>query len=279
MSSAERFTIPTRGGRKVHGEVRMPQGDGRAPVVVVAHGWLGHKGHGLVPYVADGLAERGLAAVTFSFSGSGVPEGADEVIDVDAFAENTVGKEIEDLEAVVTAVFERTLPGRERFEIYRIGALGHDLGASVALLEARGDTRVKAVAGLGPLVALDRPVPDEARDAWLLRETYEFRDPATNRALRLGPSYLRDLRARRKEYDLVEAVQELDRPFLVVHGDRDEAARDSRMLFFANSACAEIHVIPGADHAFGCGHPLASPTEAVGAARAAAIRFFEEKLR
>lgn len=279
MSSAERFTIPSRGGRKIHGEVRMPAGDGPVPVVVVAHGWLGHKGRQPVPFVVDGLADRGFAAVTFSFSGSGVPEDADDVVDVDAFAANTVWKEIEDLEAVVTAVFERILPGRERFEIYRIGALGQDLGASVALIEARADTRVKAVAALGPLVSLDRPVPEEARDAWHLAEDHEFRDPRTSRPLRLGPAYLRDLRARRKEYDLFEAVQAIDRPFLVVHGDRDEEARDSKMLFFANSACAEIQVIPGADHAFGCAHPLPVPTEALGAARAAAVRFFEEKLR
>src|SRR5437588_11707649 len=85
------------------GDVRLPPGEGRAPVVALAHGWLGWKDWGYLPHAAETLAAAGFVAVSFSFSGSGVPAGADEIRDVEAFAANTWSREVRDLGRVVTA--------------------------------------------------------------------------------------------------------------------------------------------------------------------------------
>jgi pimeloyl-ACP methyl ester carboxylesterase len=262
------------------GDVRLPAGSEPVPVVAIAHGWLGWKDHGFLPYFAEGLAAAGLAAVSYSFSCSGVPAGADAIEDVDAFAKSTWSREVADQERIVTAIFERLLPGAARFDIYKIGAVGHDTGGAVALLEARRDSRVKAVVTIGAPARLDRVVPEEAREAFLARGEWRFRDPRTNRMLRLEPGILRDLRARAADLDVRAAAQELATRFLVIHGaeDRRVPLQEARSLFFSNSDQAEIEVLPGADHDLGATHPMGEPAEAVRIARAAMIRFLKERL-
>lgn len=282
------FRLPAGKGLSIDGDVRLPAarkdepGGGQEPVAVLAHGWLGAHRSSFFPYLAEGLVESGLVTVAFSFSGSGAGAQGGEPMDVDAFAANTVSQEIEDLRQIVTAVFERILPGRERFDIYRIGVLGHDLGASVAFLEAARDTRVKALVALAPYARIEDLLPDEAFDAWLTKGTYEFRDPRTNRKLRLDETFLRDLRARRDELDIVQAAQSLRAPYLVVHGDADAkvALRAAKTLFFANSEQADMEVVAGADHHFGCPElGFEGASDAARTVRTAAVRFLNEKLR
>jgi dienelactone hydrolase len=281
MAETLAFRLEGRGGAlPIFGDVRLPSGEGAAPVVAIAHDWLRWKDWGFLPYLAGALAAAGNVAVSFSFSGSGVPPGGDEIADEDAFARNTFTREVEDLERVATAIFERILPGRERFDIRRIGALGHGTGGSIALIEAARDTRVKAVIAIGAPAALDSVLPPGAMDSYFARGEHRFRDPRTNRPLRLAAPFFRDLRARRKDLDVAAAAEALAAPFLLVHGSDDERAplAGARSLFFANAERADLEILRGADHDLGATHPLESPGDALRAACEAVVRFFRARL-
>lgn len=262
------------------GDVRLPAGDEPRPVVVLAHGWLGWKDWGYLPHLAEALAAAGLVAVTFSFSGSGVPAGADEILDVETFARNTWSREVRDQARVVTAIFERMLPGAARFDIYRIGALGAGTGGSVTLLEAADDSRVRAVVTIGAPLALDSVLPSDAREAYGARGELRFRDPRSNRALRIDAAFLRDLRMRRVALDVLAAAGKMPARYLAIHGAADARVplRDAKALFFANGERGEIEVVPGAGADLDVEHPMGEPGDAVGRAREAAVSFFLTKL-
>jgi dienelactone hydrolase len=258
----------------IAGDVRLPAGAGRAPVVALAHGFLGWKDEGPLPAFADGLAQAGLVAVSFSFSGSGVPAGADEITDVDAFAANTWSREVRDLGRVVTAIFERMLPGAARFDIYRIGALGEGAGGAIALLEASGDTRVRALVALAPEPSLADAIPEEAREASLARGELRFRDPRSNRPLRIDGALARDLRVRAADLDVHAAAGRLRVPFLVIHGAGDRARRlqNAKALFYANAEFGDMRIVDGVARRFEAGRPETD------LAREAALQFLGAKL-
>ncbi len=277
------FELERRGATPpICGDVWLPAAGARGgvPVVAVAHDWLCWKDWGFLPFLAGGLAGAGFVAVTFSFSGSGVPAGADEIRDEAAFAANTFTREVEDLERVVTAIFERILPGREIFDIYAIGALGHGTGGAIAFLEAARDTRVKAVVGIGATARLAAALPAGAFDSYFARGEHRFRDPRTQRVLRIEAPLFRDLRTRAKELDVAAAVADLRAPFLLLHGSDDARAplAEARALFFSNSLRADLQVLRGVGADLGVVHPMAEPPDAARAALAASVAFFRERL-
>ncbi len=288
------FTIEGNAGRRtwpIVGDVHLPTCDASPapnPVVALAHGWLGCKDRGAVPGLARALAEAGIIAVSFNFSGSGVPAGAQDIADLDErFAANTFGREVEDVERVVTAIFERMLPGCERFDIYRIGVAGEGAGGAVALIEAAGDSRVKALATVGAPATLAGVVPKEAWDDWIARGEHRFRDPRTGRPLALEGGFFRDLRARTSAAadaaapgDALPAARALATPRLFDHvaagiGPAAEGGakapetvsastlEDARKLYFVSGDVrSELEIVAGAE-----------------LAPAAATRFFQTRLR
>lgn len=97
--AAEPFEIPSRDGLCIRGE-RYPAA---APVgtVFVCHGFKGFAHWGFFPYLARSLAENGLNAITFDFSGSGIGPDRESFTQPEAFSNNTFTREQEDLDNLV----------------------------------------------------------------------------------------------------------------------------------------------------------------------------------
>lgn len=273
---------PKRRWWPIVGDVYLPtSGDGQVPVVAIAHGFGAHRNSGLVPALAEAIARSGLAAVTFDFSGAGWSTDGARIAEESRFAANTFAREIEDEERVVTAVFERMVPGRERFDIYRLGLAGIDSGGGVALIEAARDTRVKAVAALEAAPRLEMHLPPEAVSEGAARHGFLYREPASGRAHRVGSEMARDLLARRAApeppgrppEDVLPAARALGAPLLVVHAEGDAlvSLEDARTIFFAaGDQRAEMRVVAGA------GRPLAPAGG--GAAVEVTVEFFKTRL-
>lgn len=80
--------------------------DGRPkPVVVFAHGFKGFKDWGHFNQIAEAFARRGFGFVKFNFSHNGTtPEHPLDFADLEAFGQNSHGKELDDFGAAVDAV-------------------------------------------------------------------------------------------------------------------------------------------------------------------------------
>ena len=86
---AERFEIPCKDGLSIRGEVYRAEPSLGA--VIVCHGFKGFAHWAFFPYLARKLAEDGLTAITFDFSGSGIGRDRESFTDAEAFATKAQG--------------------------------------------------------------------------------------------------------------------------------------------------------------------------------------------
>ena len=94
----EAFNLPCTDGLTIRGDVYLaesPRGS-----VIICHGFKGFAHWAFFPYVARSLAEEGINAITFDFSGSGIGRDRESFTETEAFAGNTFSRELEDLELI-----------------------------------------------------------------------------------------------------------------------------------------------------------------------------------
>jgi uncharacterized protein len=250
------FELMTRDGRPLRGDVRVGEGEGPLPVVVVCHGFKGFKNWGFFPYSSEQLAACGILAVSFNFTGCGVGADLQNFTELDRFAADTTTQQLDDLGCVLDAL-ERGEIGAGDADLRRITVLGHSRGGAIAVLRARADHRVRAVVTWAGVSTLQRWPESEVR-AWRARGYTEFLNTRTGQTMRVNVSYLDDLVAHGERYDVSRAVSELEVPLLVVHGGNDTSvpAREARALHAAaRPGRAELLLLPETGHTFGAEHP------------------------
>ena len=137
-ASAETRFLKIRGD---HGNLatimQTPEKKESYPMVILMHGFTGHKYDPLISLIADTLLKNGIASVRFDFNGHGESEGA--------FHDMTLGNEIEDAKKVYEYV--RALP-----QVTSVSMLGHSQGALVTSLLAGeiGEEKIKSIVLLAP---------------------------------------------------------------------------------------------------------------------------------
>jgi dienelactone hydrolase len=202
-----------------------------------------------MPFLASRIAEAGLPAIAFSFSGSGIADRAGTFTEPERFRQDTYTRDLTDLQRVVVWA-ERRFGAPLRF-----GLAGHSRGGAIALLHAAEDPRVGCIAA----IAAPRAIgvwPDEYYRAWERGEDAEFLDYRSGAMLRLGPQYLGDIRALGERLDVTRAVAALSAPLLVVQGTRDALVTmdEARALATAGAAnMTELCAIADAGHGFQTG--------------------------
>jgi len=265
MTSTTSFTLRTPAGATLDGLVDLPDPQrhpGPRPAVVVCHGFKGFMEWGFFPYLGTLLAERGLVAVRFNLSGSGMRPGADRVDDPEAFRADTHSLEVEELLAVLTATGSEI--AADRVDSARIGLFGHSRGGGNAVLAAAREPwrdRVRALVTWAAVAGFDRYPPDQ-KEAWRRDGELPVVNARTGQQLALGLGLLEDLEAHREELDVLAAAARRRAPWLIVHGGRDESvpASEGERLAAHAAAPAELLAIPEADHTFGSRHPFAGPS-------------------
>jgi dienelactone hydrolase len=263
MSVRERALVLSNDeGLPVRADVRVPDGPGPFPVVVILHGFKGFKDWGMFPPTARLLAGRGLASVALNTSRNGVGEDPLEFTELSSFARNTPRREAADLRLVVDAIAAGE--GGPTVDASRVGLLGHSRGGGVALLAAARDPRVRAVVTWASIASFDRWTA-RAKEEWRARGRVDVPNARTGQILWLDLDVLDDLEASRAEYDLEQACRNLRAPLLVVHGALDEAVdpEEARLLHeWSGSPSRELLIVPRTGHTFGAVHPWAGPTPA-----------------
>jgi dienelactone hydrolase len=256
-----RFELSGADGGPLRGDVRTQErGEGR-PAVIICHGFKGFKDWGHFPHLADRLARAGMTAVSFNFSGSGVGPDGESFSEPERFGHATYSHDLADLETVATEVAGGTLLDSLATPT-ALGVFGHSRGGGLAVLFAAGNTDVKALvtwAAIGKLIRWD--------DATLAKLREEGRAEVVNmrtgEVLPLYPDVLHDFEAhKRGKLDVDAAAARVQAPWLIVHGEKDEAVSlsDGKKLHGLAGGSARLEVIPGGTHTLGARHPWAGYT-------------------
>jgi uncharacterized protein len=249
--SPEAFDIPCADGLFIRGEV-FPAGSPLGSVIV-CHGFKGFAHWGFFPYLARTLAENGLTAITFDFSGSGVGRDRETFSQPDAFTRNTFSKEQEDIESVVD--YAR----RKKIIDGKFGLFGHSRGGGMAIIYAAAqDSEVKSLVTWASIGRTNWWTPEEAV-IWHQRGYVEITNSRTGQVMRLATDLLEDVELHgNTKLNIAGAAAKVKVPWLIIHGTGDETVRsiEAERLHELSPRISTLRLVEGANHGFDAKHPL-----------------------
>ena len=250
-TSPEAFDIPCADGLFIRGEVypaASPIGS-----VIICHGFKGFAHWAFFPYLARSLAEGGLTAIAFDFSGSGIGRDRETFDQPDAFGGNTFSSELEDIANVVD--YAR----RMKFIKGKFGLFGHSRGGAMAILyAATPDAEVKSLVTWAAIGRTTWWTPEEAV-IWRKRGYAEVTNSRTGQVMRMGTELLDDVELHgNTKLNVAAAAAKIKVPWLIVHGTADETvpSTDGERLHELSMGTSTLRLIEGASHAFDAKHPL-----------------------
>jgi dienelactone hydrolase len=258
-------------------------------IIVMSHGFKGHRRWGFIPLLAARLAGSGFGALAIDFSHNGrVPEdgtpiaGTAQVIAPALFRRNTLARELDDLAAVLRWVRDPAR-GRKILGLDRevgIGLWGHSRGGVVSILTALNDDSISALVSWS---ASAHPDHYTERQKMLWREKGElaFKDLTSGMALSIDVAALEDIEQHHDDYAAAERARDLAIPHLIVHGEHDPTVpvKDSYRYYDTPTIRADkklLRLLTGHTYGYDDGY-IAS--EALDNATKATVEWFETYLR
>ena len=219
--------------RNVHGEqldyAFYPGEKESKNIVILGHGVTGNKDRPFIAALAEGLANKAIPALRFSFSGNGASEGK--------FTDSTISKEVGDLGAVLDVLAD-----------YTICYVGHSMGGAVGVLRASTDSRIKLLVSLAGMVHTKAFAQREFGDV-TPNDGFMWDEPDCP----LSQAYMDDLA---EINTVVDRALQIAVPWLLVHGDEDDVVPidDSRDILAKAKSHAQLITLKGADHVFSDEH-------------------------
>lgn len=255
----------------IRGEARLPN-DAKG-TVVICHGFKGFAHFSFFPYVAEQLAEAGLRAITFDFSGSGIGEDRENFTNRDAFTHNTYLQELADLDAVIAE-------GRVNGWIDGgYGLFGHSRGGGIAILRAARDSNAMVLATWAAISSTNRWPPEIVAD-WRQRGFIDIENARTKDVIPLSIEILHEVEEHGEtRLNIASAAARIGVPWLIVHGSDDETLNVSegeRLAALAKNG--DFLVLDGANHSFGGKHPLTEITPTLESVTRETVGFFAKNL-
>lgn len=235
------------------------------PFIIFAHGFKGFKDWGGFPYFCEKLAEKGFAVLSFNFSHNGVETTAPmEFTRLDLFAENTHSIELSDLDAVINFLPHLSEKHPGKFDIKKVGLIGHSRGGGLSVVTASEHPGIKALVTLASVGDFDRYTAEQKK-RWREKGFIEIPNTRTNQMMRMNISLLDDIENNSERLSIVNAAAKLQIPWLIIHGKEDLAVKftDAEKLFAASDKQkTELKIIGNTGHTFGVEHPFKGTTNA-----------------
>ena len=263
------FQVATTSGAELYGDIRwkeeMSDSAGRKlPVIIVCHGFKAFKDWGPFPAIGRYFAESGFVSIVFNFSHNGIGKNFRKFSEREKFSVNTFSLELEDVTTILDAISMRQIDCRS-MDDSKIGIVGHSRGGGIAIIKAREDKRIKAVAGWSTVSYFDRYTEGQ-RKRW--REKGFVGLPSINpeSLFRLRTDLLDDLEKNGERLNIKTAVHDLGKPLLLIHGTADLPVpiEEVKSLYeISDKTMTELILLEGIGHMYGARHPYVKPAPAM----------------
>lgn len=262
MKIQKNLTLSSKAGKDFLLDAYYEESAILQPVIVFAHGFKGFKDWGHWELIAKTFVSQGFVFIKFNFSHNGTTLARPlEFGDLEAFGKNNYSKELADLDAVIDWLFDEkcSIPAKV-MDRSAINLIGHSRGGGISLIKAAADQRIKALITWAAVSRLDYAWQDNGLlDTWADTGVHYIVNGRTKQKMPLYYQLYEDFEANKSKLDTEKAAQQLEKPFLIVHGSEDPAVP----IFMAEALAswnksAQLHIIEGANHVFGGKHPYES---------------------
>jgi pimeloyl-ACP methyl ester carboxylesterase len=268
-ASPEGFEIPCKDGLSIRGEIYPAES--LIGTVILCHGFKGFARWGFFPYLARTLAENGLRAISFDFSGSGIGRDRESFTEAGAFAGNTLSRDLDDLENLVDYL------RRKKLISGKFGLFGHSRGGGTAILFAAAPD--SDVASLVTWSGISYPNRWSSEDqlTWRKRGYAEVTNSRTGQIMRLDTGLLDDVEMHGlTKLNIEAAASRIKVPWLIVHGTGDDTvpSSEAERLHSLSSGVSTLRLIEGANHCFDATHPLSEAPPVLEKVVLETVKFF-----
>ncbi|SHI97467.1 alpha/beta hydrolase family protein [Aquimarina spongiae] len=228
------------------------------PIIIFCHGYKGFKDWGAWDLMAEAFANAGFVLVKFNFShNGGTVEQPIDFPDLEAFANNTFIKELDDLETVLDWI---TNPDNEilsKTNAQDITLIGHSRGGGIVVIKAAEDPRVtKLITWAGVSDYKNRFPKGEAFKQWEKDGVFYVENGRTKQQMPHYFDFYSSFIDHEERLTISKAAAKIAIPYLIVHGTQDPTVHVQEAYSInAYNPNASLFLVEGADHVFGARHP------------------------
>jgi len=250
----EEYVLRGSEGRLISFDVAYPESKESITWILFVHGFKGFKDWGVFPLLANKFATLGYGFLKLNFSHNGIQYPLlDDLSDEQAFAENTISKELYDLKAVVNWMYSGTSIAKPD----KLVLAGHSRGAASIIVFAGQDSRVSALILLASVSKFGVFWNETFKEDWRKNGFIPILNTRTGQNWKLNVSYLEDLESNIEEFNLIRILNQYKNPVLLIHGKEDETVPISQSNELTNATLkGELLSFEGQNHTFGARHPF-----------------------
>jgi pimeloyl-ACP methyl ester carboxylesterase len=250
MIKKEQFILSGAGDKTIFGDYTYDDSQTDQPSILFVHGFKGFKDWGAHNLMADYFANEGFRYIKFNLGHSGVTQQQpNDVTDLEAFAANTTGIELKDLDTAINYV-------SHTFPLQPIYLIGHSKGGGLVLIKGAADNRISKIITWSSIADFSSLWKKEQEEEWIKTGKTYVENARTKEKMPLNSSLLEDYRAHEEEYNILNAAASLTIPWLILHGDEDVNVNFCVAQQLAQAQPkAKLQKIAGANHVYGATHP------------------------
>lgn len=254
MITQSGFSLNGANSKLIIGDITFDDKNPKTPIVLFVHGFKGFKDWGAHNLIARYFANNGYRYVKFNLSHSGVPaNNPKDVTDLETFADNTISKELFDLNAVVNFIEKAYGKGTET------NLIGHSRGGGLSIIEAANDLRINKLITWSSIADFSSLWKKEQEDGWKKTGKIYVTNARTKEEMPLNKTLLEDFTKNTDTLNIVNAAKRVNIPWLIIHGDDDVNVpiEVAQQLAEANPK-SRLTKIEGANHVYGASQPYES---------------------
>lgn len=228
------------------------------PVIVFIHGFKGFKDWGHFNLIADFFAQKGYFFVKLNLSHNGTtPDAPTEFNDLEAFGNNNYCIELDDVGTLTDYLFNNPEEiSSHEMDLNSFFLIGHSRGGALAILKAREDNRVKAISTWAAVSNLSKRWDEDFVDEWRKKGVQYVYNARTKQNMPMYYQLWENFQQNKSRLDIPEAVWQLEKPVLVIHGFEDETLPVSMGFDISEwNPDVEVLFLEHANHTFGGYHP------------------------
>jgi pimeloyl-ACP methyl ester carboxylesterase len=227
------------------------------PLAIFCHGYKGFKDWGAWSIMANHLADQGICVVKFNFShNGGTVDNPIDFPDLEAFGHNNYTKELDDLGDVINWCFSH-FENHPHVNPKELTLIGHSRGGGIVVLKAAEDFRVQKIITLAGVSDFESRFgsPEEIQQ-WQKEGVKYIVNGRTKQKMPHYYQFFEDFQTNKDRLCIKSAIQKLDIPHLIIHGDQDTSVKiDEASAMHQWNPSSTLKIIPNADHVFNIRHP------------------------